>query len=224
MSAPKRKPEDDFVTKKHPSENVNIPSFVSKVPWYMQNGDKGSASSSSKSGSVGLESSTLQIMKGSVGDVKSKFIPGSCENCGSTSHKRRDCLERPRKILAKYSGEKLASDDVNPDDVVDRGTFEGKRDRWRGYTAGDQPVEAEDKSGEISQVPLPIERMVQPEKDAPESLRQRTDTVKYLLDLEGTGDKEYDPKSRALIDKKTESGFEKDEDSGVKKHFAWEHR
>ena len=209
----KRKPEDDFVTKQHPSENVNIPSFVSKVPWYMQGQDQPPPCSK-----PGLESSNLRLMRGSAGDVKSKFIPGSCENCGSTSHKRRDCLERPRKILAKYSGQKLASDDVNPDDVVDRDTFEGKRDRWRGYPAEDHRVE-DTTNVEVS-VPLPIERMVQSEKDAPESLRQRSDTVKYLLDLDETGDKEYDPKSRALIGKKSESGFE----SGVKKNFAWDHR
>ena len=39
-----------------------------------------------------------------------KFVPGSCVNCGSTKHKKKDCLERPRKHKAKYNNSKIIKD------------------------------------------------------------------------------------------------------------------
>ena len=37
-------------------------------------------------------------------EVALKFRKGACDNCGSMTHKRRDCMERPRKIGAKFTG------------------------------------------------------------------------------------------------------------------------
>jgi pre-mRNA-processing factor SLU7 len=61
-----------------------------------------------------------------------KFRKGACENCGSMSHKAKDCLERPRKVGAKFTGK-----DIRPDDFVKTAelNFDGKRDRWAGYDA-----------------------------------------------------------------------------------------
>jgi pre-mRNA-processing factor SLU7 len=47
------------------------------------------------------------------------------------THKRKDCLERPRKIAAKYGGGRIAPDEaIQPNLELD---FEAKRDRWNGY-------------------------------------------------------------------------------------------
>lgn len=47
------------------------------------------------------------------------------------THKKKDCMERPRKIGAKYSGVKIGFDEyIQPDLSLD---FDGKRDRWAGY-------------------------------------------------------------------------------------------
>lgn len=63
--------------------------------------------------------------------MATKFRKGACENCGALTHKKKDCLERPRKVGAKYSGEDIAADEmILPKLEHD---FDGKRDRWNGY-------------------------------------------------------------------------------------------
>lgn len=46
------------------------------------------------------------------------------------THKRADCVERPRKRGAKYSGK-----DIMADELVQHfdGDYDAKRDRWNGY-------------------------------------------------------------------------------------------
>lgn len=46
------------------------------------------------------------------------------------THKKQDCLERPRKRGAKYTGKDIAPDEVIQD--VASG-YDAKRDRWNGY-------------------------------------------------------------------------------------------
>jgi len=47
------------------------------------------------------------------------------------THKKKDCLERPRKTGAKFSNTDIAPDEhAQPNLALD---FDGKRDRWNGY-------------------------------------------------------------------------------------------
>lgn len=75
----------------------------------------------------------------SQGTTATKFRPGACTNCGAMSHKLRDCLERPRKVGAKYTGKDIAQDEVLHDDeaglngMEGMGDWDAKRDRWDGY-------------------------------------------------------------------------------------------
>jgi pre-mRNA-processing factor SLU7 len=47
------------------------------------------------------------------------------------THKKRDCLERPRKIGAKFTNSNFAPDEfIQPNLSL---SFDGKRDRWNGY-------------------------------------------------------------------------------------------
>ena len=60
--------------------------------------------------------------------------PAPC-SCGSTTHKTKECLERPRKLQAKWTGEDLARDDVIED--VQFNGWAHKRDAYKGYNADD---------------------------------------------------------------------------------------
>jgi pre-mRNA-processing factor SLU7 len=49
------------------------------------------------------------------------------------THSARDCLERPRKVGARWSGRDIAPDEIIHDNRVD--DWDSKRDRWDGYDA-----------------------------------------------------------------------------------------
>ena len=205
--------------------NPHIPKFVSKVPWYLGNDNQSESSMEHHKGvnRPVLESSEVSTVKGSLGDVKRKFEKGACENCGSKSHKRKDCLERPRKILAKFSNEKLASDDINPNDI-DRSTFEGKRDRWRDFDASiclNQPVKTADTDVKSSLLLKEGETF-----EMATNMRAREDTAKYLFDLSGEDGAHYDPKSRSMRnvegEKFSKYAPESEQVMKLRKRFAWD--
>jgi len=59
-----------------------------------------------------------------------KYHKNACENCGAITHKK-DCLEKPRKVGAKYTNSRIAPDEfVQPELSVD---YDSKRDQWAGY-------------------------------------------------------------------------------------------
>jgi pre-mRNA-processing factor SLU7 len=51
------------------------------------------------------------------------------------THKTKECLERPRKVLAKHTNTDLARDDVIED--VSFAGWAHKRDAYKGYSAED---------------------------------------------------------------------------------------
>ncbi|KIS67083.1 mRNA splicing protein SLU7 [Mycosarcoma maydis] len=118
--------------------NPHVPSYMAQAPWYM---DTGSRSLKHQKKPVdpnavkagindwyqrGASSSLLPDAP-----VAKKFRKGACENCGSMSHKTKDCLERPRKKGAKKLGRTLAGDHMLQE--VQGLDYAAKRDRWNGY-------------------------------------------------------------------------------------------
>lgn len=77
-------------------------------------------------------SSTAHQIKGilETDQVITKFRKGACENCGAMTHKTKECVDRPRKVGAKFTGI-----DLKPDEFLVEGPqdFDGKRDRWASY-------------------------------------------------------------------------------------------
>lgn len=65
-----------------------------------------------------------------AGPAATKFRKGACENCGAMTHKKKDCLERPRKKGAKYTGKDIQADEIISQAPVG---YDAKRDRWNGY-------------------------------------------------------------------------------------------
>lgn len=48
----------------------------------------------------------------SNGQAATKFRKGACTNCGAMTHSAKTCIERPRKVAAKYTGKNIGRDEV----------------------------------------------------------------------------------------------------------------
>ncbi|KAK7271057.1 hypothetical protein RJT34_26652 [Clitoria ternatea] len=53
-------------------------------------------------------------------------------NCGAMTHDSKSCMERPRKVGAKWTNTHIAPDEKIETFELD---YDGKRDRWNGYDA-----------------------------------------------------------------------------------------
>lgn len=197
-------------------ENIYIPSFIAKKPFYAGGDDDTDY----------LEHQRLQKQKkdsawydrGKKGVAATKYRKGACENCGAMGHKKKDCLERPRKIGAKYSGKNIQADDVVQEVEL---SWDAKRDRWNGYDAKEYRHVVEEfnqmeelrkqlkankaeggDDGEQEEDDDKYAEDVDMSKHQPTSTRQlriREDTAKYLLNLDLESAK-YDPKTRSMVD------------------------
>ncbi|KAL3466735.1 Pre-mRNA splicing Prp18-interacting factor-domain-containing protein [Aspergillus heterothallicus] len=215
-----RKPAD--VASKE--RNEYIPAFISKKPFYVD--DESSANDYLEH--QRLHKSTADQSKWyergkRAGPAATKYRKGACENCGAMTHKTKECLSRPRKQGAKWTGKDIQADEVLQN--VDLG-WDAKRDRWNGYDAGEyrQVVEEyeeleklkrqtkkdtttnQDTNDGLDEDAAEPEARYAEESDmgrqqstATRNLRIREDTAKYLLNLDLDSAK-YDPKTRRMVD------------------------
>lgn len=212
-------PRNAADSSKNSERNEYIPSFIAKKPFYI---DDATASQDDY-----LEHQRLQSQKDhdplstskwyergkQVGPAATKFRKGACENCGAMTHKVKDCLQRKRKLGARWTGKGIAADEVVQD--VKLG-WDAKRDRWNGYDSaqyeeviddykrkGDQRQAEDNDHGagdELEGVKYEEETdMGRQQSTATRNLRLREDTAKYLLNLDLDGAK-YDPKTRSMQD------------------------
>lgn len=236
--------------------NEYIPSFIQKKPFYI---DDATATDDdylehqrlqSQSNNTTL-ADTKWYDRGKLAAPKAtKYRKGACENCGSMSHKVRDCLQRKRKAGARWTGKDIAGDEL-VEEV--RLGWDAKRDRWNGFDAGEfkeviedyealeqakkrQAGEAEGEDGEGNAddgTKYEAETdMGRKQATSTRNLRLREDTAKYLLNLDLDSAK-YDPKTRSMLDTETstneliaEDGFQKASGDAAEfekaTRYAWE--
>ncbi|KAK0753579.1 Pre-mRNA splicing Prp18-interacting factor-domain-containing protein [Schizothecium vesticola] len=115
-------------------DNIYIPSFISKKPFYVDDvGDDQDDSLRHQRSQYPTqeEERTSLLTKGrKTGPARTKWVKGACENCGALGHKKKDCLERPRKVGAKFSGKDIQADRVAQ---AGRQGYEAKRDIYQTY-------------------------------------------------------------------------------------------
>ena len=107
--------------------------YISQAPWYLDTGAP-SLSHQRKTEEKVSDLNNWYDRGKKAGPAATKYRKGACENCGCLTHKRQECLERPRKKGAKYTNKDIQADDVIQD--VAQG-FDAKRDRWNGYDASE---------------------------------------------------------------------------------------
>ncbi|TKS72457.1 Pre-mRNA-splicing factor SLU7 [Collichthys lucidus] len=114
--------------------NPHIPQYISSVPWYIDPSKRPTLKHQRPQSEIQAQYSAIgEWYKRGVKEtsVVTKFRKGACENCGAMTHKKKDCLERPRKVGAKFTGTGIAPDEHSQIQLdLD---YDGKRDRWNGY-------------------------------------------------------------------------------------------
>ncbi|GMK53973.1 hypothetical protein CspeluHIS016_0105590 [Cutaneotrichosporon spelunceum] len=111
--------------------NPHVPDFIAKAPWWADTGNGAAPNMAHQRKDTSLKSTINQWYdRGTAGPAATKYRKGACENCGAMTHKRKDCVERPRRRGAKFTGKNIAADETVQ--AVPR-DFDAKRDRWNGY-------------------------------------------------------------------------------------------
>lgn len=209
--------------------NEYIPSFISKKPFYVD--DDSSANDYLEHQRLHKEKEDQKWYdRGKrVGPAATKYRKGACENCGAMTHKAKECLSRPRKHGAKWTGKDIEADEHIQ--KVELG-WDAKRDRWNGYDAKEyqnvveeyeelealkrkakdnasteQKATGEDGDDDVdgdgdgtSEAKYAEEsEMGRQQGKGTRNLRIREDTAKYLLNLDLDSAK-YDPKTRSMVD------------------------
>lgn len=190
--------------------NPHIPQFISKAPWYLDSGAKSSLKHQrlNEKDTPKTESKDNWYKRGErVGPAATKYRKGACENCGASTHKTKDCLERPRKVGAKWSGRDIQADELLQ--TVET-TWDSKRDRSNGYDFDSHTAmlkrtydrieslraDKADNNPSQSDDIQPQSMADQTKSNSNSHMRIREDTASYLA--KDAGDGTYDPKTRAM--------------------------
>ncbi|KAK3595833.1 hypothetical protein CHS0354_014653 [Potamilus streckersoni] len=187
--------------------NPHIPQYIMQAPWYFGTTTPTLKHQRPQEEKQKSYSKMEEWFKRGVkqGSVATKFRKGACENCGAVTHTKKDCLERPRKVGAKFSGENFA-----PDEYIQKNLsfdYEGKRDRWNGYNVEDHHTVMEEyahieaakrmlKEQKLEQVMINSD--VKEEDNPKVVLGDDGDDDKYADDLDMPGQK-FETKQRITV-------------------------
>jgi pre-mRNA-processing factor SLU7 len=111
--------------------NPHIPQYMTKGLWYLNQDGVATTLKHQKKWKNDKCEDDKWYDRGVKIFHATEYRKGACVNCGSMTHDFKYCLERPRKIGAKFTGKQIAPDDKIEDLAIYR--FEAKRDRWNGY-------------------------------------------------------------------------------------------
>jgi len=90
--------------------NPHMPQYITKAPWYLNQPENSLNHQKAQIANNKLPIS-IHTQKGIMNNPVYKFRKGACENCGSMTHKSKDCCERPRAVKAKFTGKDLCQDE-----------------------------------------------------------------------------------------------------------------
>eukprot|EP00897_Mesotaenium_endlicherianum_P007392 jgi/Mesen1/6681/ME000343S05847 len=108
--------------------NPHIPQYMSSAPWYL-NAERPSLKHQ-RNWKNDQHYTKNWYERGAKVYQADKYRKGACTNCGAMTHATKLCMERPRKLGAKFTNKHIAPDEKIESFELD---FEGKRDRWNGY-------------------------------------------------------------------------------------------
>ncbi|XP_013139331.1 PREDICTED: pre-mRNA-splicing factor Slu7 [Papilio polytes] len=219
--------------------NPHIPQYISSAPWYYGTAGPTLKHQRPQADREGQFTKLDTYYNKGVDDTKvaTKFRKGACENCGALTHKKKDCLERPRKIGARFTNAAIAPDEFNQPDL--NLSYDGKRDRWNGYDPEQHKAiieeyqkveeakrelrakkleqdptategddnEEEDEDKYVDEVDMPGTKVDSKQRITVRNLRIREDTAKYLRNLDPNS-AYYDPKTRSMRDNPNPSAAE----------------
>ena len=85
--------------------NPHIPQYISDAPWYTEpKGPTLKHQRPQEERQIKYSGITDWYRKGvNKEKVATRYRKGACENCGAMTHKKRDCLERPRRVSKPHA-------------------------------------------------------------------------------------------------------------------------
>ncbi|KAJ2526512.1 mRNA splicing protein, partial [Coemansia sp. RSA 1933] len=116
--------------------NPHIPQFMSKAPWYLDTGKTGlqHQRKAKREAPTKISEAKWYARGEKAGAAPKKYRRGACENCGAMTHGIRECVERPRKKGARWTGKNMKADETVGNVEL---SYDAKRDRWNGYEASE---------------------------------------------------------------------------------------
>lgn len=180
--------------------NPHIPQYISAAPWYYNTeGPTLKHQRPQNEEKKGVAKVGEWFQRGvNLDSITTKFRKGACENCGAMTHKKKDCMERPRKVQAKFTGAAIAPDEhIQPNLELD---FDSKRDRWNGYNPSEYTAIVEEfEKVEEAKRRLKAERLTnEGEEEDEEEFDGVGDEDKYVDEVDMPGTK-VDSKQRITV-------------------------
>lgn len=112
--------------------NQYIPSFITKKPFFLETTDADDYLEHQRLHTDSqAPSSKYEDRRKRVVNRATKFRKGACQNCGALGHTPKDCLDRPRKEGARWTGRDIRPDEVR--DGKDESNWDSKRDQYATY-------------------------------------------------------------------------------------------